>query len=82
MNFSNIVEGVMVRKWNFELFIMAVLQRTSSVKTAKDVQERLGTRIQTWNDGKYDMLVQTAERDTKANKLTRKHDRHKNSQGF
>ena len=68
--FSNIIEGVIDRKWNFEramVFMMTVLQRTSSVKKAKDVKERLDTRIQAWKDGKFDMLVQTAERDMKAN---------------
>ena len=64
-----IIEGVLDRKWNFEramVFIMAILQRTSSVKKAKDVKERLESRIQAWKEGKYDMLVQTAERDMKA----------------
>ena len=58
----------MDRKWSFEraiVFIVAVLQHTSSVKKAKDVNERLDARIQAWQYGTHDMLVQTA--DMKAN---------------
>ena len=48
------------------VFMMAVLQRTSSVKKAIDVKACQDRRIQAWKDGKNDMIVQTAERDMNA----------------
>jgi hypothetical protein len=63
---SEILEGVVSRKWNFErqmVFVMVILQRSKNVKSAYDIKRRLTKRMDDWESGKFLMLVQETERD-------------------
>jgi hypothetical protein len=63
------LEGIRSRKWNSEWFIvfqMVILQQTKGVSKAGDIKRRLSIRMDTWEDKKYDMLVQDSERTTLA----------------
>jgi hypothetical protein len=42
---------------------MVIMQCTSNVKKAKDIKNCLTWRMDAWKEGKFAMLVQTAERD-------------------
>ena len=62
--------GVISRKWNLERFFVyqtVVLQRTKDVKTAKDIKNRIKSRLDAWDGEKFDMLVQTTVRDMTSN---------------
>ena len=59
------LEGVTSRKWNSERFIvfqMVILQRVKGVTKAGDIKRRLSTRMDSWEEQKFDMLVQDTER--------------------
>ena len=59
------LEGVKERTWNAERFLvftMVVLQRTPAVKRATDIRARLQSRMDAWEEGKFDMLVQSTVR--------------------
>jgi hypothetical protein len=59
------LEGVTSRKWNSERFIvfqMVILQRAKGVTKAGDIKRRLSTRMDSWEEQKFDMLVQDTER--------------------
>ena len=61
-----LLRGIKERKWNSErvvVFQMVILQCTSNVKKAKDIKNCLTWRMDAWKEGKFAMLVQTAERD-------------------
>jgi hypothetical protein len=48
------------------VFILVILQRTKTVTKAADIRARIELRLNNWLDGKYKMLVETAERDMAA----------------
>ena len=53
-------QGVRERKWNSErpiIFAAVVLQRTPTVRAAKDVRARLEKRMDYWAEGSYDGLI-------------------------
>lgn len=59
------LEGIVRRKWNSERFIvfqMVVLQRSRDVKTSSAIRRRLTKRMDSWEAGKFTMLVQETER--------------------
>ena len=56
--FSDIIEGVMVHKWNFE--------HLDGCFAAHQIGEQSWS-IQAWKDSTYDTLVKKAERDTRKN---------------
>jgi hypothetical protein len=45
------------------VFILVILQRTKTITKAADIRARIELRLNNWLDGKYKMLVETAERD-------------------
>lgn len=62
-------EGMLNRKWNSErvlLFGMVILQCNRGVKRSKDIKNRISKRLDAWEQGKFDMLVQETERDMKS----------------
>ncbi len=64
-----IVEGVVSRTCNSEMllvFSMTILQKTPGVFRARDIRKRLERRMDAWEAGKYNMLVQDTERDMQA----------------
>ncbi len=59
------LSGIRARKWNSERFIvfqMVVLQKSKDVKTSGAIRRRLTTRMDSWEAGKFEMLVQDTER--------------------
>jgi hypothetical protein len=59
------LEGIRSRKWNSERFIvfqMVILQRSKNVSKTGDIKRRLSKRMDSWEEGKIDMLVQDSER--------------------
>ena len=60
------MDGVRLRKWNAERFIvfqLVILQRTRAVDRAKDIKHRLSWRLDAWDAGQFDMLVQATVQD-------------------
>ena len=60
------LKGIKSRNWNSErvtIFTMVILQKNREVKRAKDIKNRISHRLDSWERGDYDMLVQTTERD-------------------
>lgn len=58
---SNILEGVMKRKWNAErliVFAAVILQRQKGVSSSKKIRARILNRLQMWADGHYGALVE------------------------
>jgi hypothetical protein len=59
---ASILEGVKIRKWNSEVFLvfcMVVLQRgDATIRTARAIRDRLTWRLDAWDRGAIDMLVQ------------------------
>jgi hypothetical protein len=58
------LEGIRSQKWNSERFIifqMVILQRVKGVSRAGDIKRRLSFRMNSWEDAKFDMLVQDME---------------------
>jgi hypothetical protein len=65
---TEIIEGIISRKWNSErwiVFQVVILQCTREVKGAKDIKERLIRRMDDWKKGNFLQLVQETERDMK-----------------
>jgi hypothetical protein len=63
---TTLLDGVQTRKWNAErflLFQMVVMQRTRDVTRLRDIRKRIMLRMEDWEEGTFDMLVQTTERD-------------------
>jgi len=62
-------DGILSRKCNSErplVFSMVILQRTRNVRKSKDIKSRISKRLDAWEQGKFDMLVQETERDMKS----------------
>ena len=62
----DLLDGVRLRKWNAERFIvfqLVILQRTRAVNRAKDIKHRLSWRLDAWDAGQFDMLVQATVQD-------------------
>ena len=59
------LEGVKLRLWNAERFIVmqaVILQRSPEVKRARDIRRRVETRLAQWREGKFTMLVEDTVR--------------------
>jgi hypothetical protein len=59
----------MNRKCNFEkviIFTQVLLQRENNVTASRDIKKRLKLRLDSWQLGKYKMLVETTEQALKA----------------
>jgi hypothetical protein len=59
------LKGIKSRKWNSEKFLvfqMVILQRSKEVSGAGNIKRRLTRRMDAWEKGKFDMLVQDTER--------------------
>ena len=57
--------GVVERSWNSERFLVfpaVILQRSPTVKRARDIQSRIENRLEAWAQNKFDMLVQDTSR--------------------
>jgi hypothetical protein len=62
---SDSLEAILARKWNAEKFIvfsLVILQRSRNVRQSKDIRARISRRMDAWEEGKFDMLVQDTER--------------------
>jgi hypothetical protein len=57
--------GIKERKWNSEKFIvfsMVILQKSKQVTNSGDIKRRITNRLDSWENGKFDMLVQDTHR--------------------
>ena len=66
---ASILAGIKDRKWNSEcllVFTMVITQRSRGVTRARDIRKRFKHRMDAWDAGKFDMLVQSTERDMSA----------------
>jgi hypothetical protein len=59
---ASILDGLITRKWNSEVFLvfcMVVLQRgDATIRSARAIRDRLTWRLDSWDRGAIDMLVQ------------------------
>ena len=54
------MEGIKVRKWNYERFIVftnVILKRPPEVKRARENRRKIEERLQSWKEAKYYFLV-------------------------
>ena len=57
-------QGVRERAWNSEriiVFIVVVLRSSTAVKRARDVRKRIDMRLDLWDEGFFDALVDDTE---------------------
>ena len=63
------LNGIRTRKWNSEKFLAfqnVILQRVRTVKRARDIRQRLTRRMDAWEQGKFQMLVEDTVREKEA----------------
>ena len=68
-NLADLLDGIVDRKWNsnrFLVFQLVILQRVKGVSRARDIKTLLLSRLAAWDDGNFDMLVETAELNMKS----------------
>jgi hypothetical protein len=57
--------GIVQRKWNSERFLVfqsVILQKAKGVRGSGAIRARITNRLNSWEEGKFDMLVQDSER--------------------
>ena len=57
--------GIQERRWNSERFIVflaVILQRSPEAKRARDIRSRIETRLKSWSQGDFEMLVEDTVR--------------------
>ena len=62
--FAAKLQGIMARYWNSErliVFAAVVLQKSTMVRLAVDIQRRLSTRLDLWDNGRYSALIDDTE---------------------
>ena len=63
-NLAREIAGVRQRKWNSERFLVysaVILQTTPGTMRAQDIRKRLTQRMDLWDQGRYDTLVDATE---------------------
>jgi hypothetical protein len=62
---AELIEGIQTHKLNAEEFIVfqiVILQHSPNVKQAKDIRKQISRRMDTWEDGKFTILIWDTER--------------------
>ena len=60
------LQGIMDRTWNADqllLYLIVILVRDPTVRTGSAIRKRIKHRLQSWQAGKIDMLVEDTEAD-------------------